>query len=434
MSKSMNTRSRVISPKVQGACKLFTNQVSGSTEAVRLNNLYDLTLDKSAYYDWNGIQLTESEGHKWPPSKETVRGDVGGPFRTSKTYVDCFPRNSTTYGFYSTHWHKYVGDFVCPHPTSNVGGKTKATLVDSYESSDDDLIKAGAEAIALCNPINPVADLSVGLAEVLREGIPSIPGIQAWRSRANLLLGAGKEFLNAEFGWLPLIDEVKKTCKAIRKAHEVIEQFERDAGKLVRREFNFPVEEDASISQYSSSARALMGPIAGQASAYEVVPAGKVVCITERKRKRWFSGAFTYHIPSESNFYDGMVHGRTQADKLLGTTLTPEVLWELTPWSWAVDWFSNAQQVVENFQNFKIYGEILRYGYMMEESTISQTYTMIESSGRWLVPLSSVAPVVISNTTKKRIKANPFGFGIGWEDLSPTQYAIAAALGITLVL
>jgi hypothetical protein len=35
---------------------------------------------------------------------------------------------------------------------------------------------------------------------------------------------------------------------------------------------------------------------------------------------------------------------------------------------------------------------------------------------------------------KSRSPANPFGFGIGWEDLSPTQLAITAAIGITRLL
>jgi len=35
---------------------------------------------------------------------------------------------------------------------------------------------------------------------------------------------------------------------------------------------------------------------------------------------------------------------------------------------------------------------------------------------------------------KSRFPANPFGFGVGWEGLSPTQLAITAALGITRAL
>jgi len=46
-------------------------------------------------------------------------------------------------------------------------------------------------------------------------------------------------------------------------------------------------------------------------------------------------------------------------------------------------------------------------------------------------PYPAVAPVTVRTTVKKRIKANPFGFGISWDGLSTTQQAIAAALGIT---
>jgi hypothetical protein len=116
-------------------------------------------------------------------------------------------------------------------------------------------------------------------------------------------------------------------------------------------------------------------------------------------------------------------------DKLFGSALTPDLMWELTPWTWAIDWFSNAGDVLNNVTAFKLAGLVMRYGYIMEESIENRTYEMPStgySSLTGTLPPSSYTKIV-----KRRRDANPFGFGLTWEGLSPTQLAITAALGIT---
>jgi hypothetical protein len=119
-----------------------------------------------------------------------------------------------------------------------------------------------------------------------------------------------------------------------------------------------------------------------------------------------------------------------RANYLLGTTLTPDVLWELTPWSWAVDWFSNAGEVVNNFTNMSVNGLVMRYGYMMEEKTSTKTYILDRCALNGLSN-SAPPPSSVTMTSKVRAPANPFGFGLSWEGLSPQQLLITAALGIT---
>jgi len=85
----------------------------------------------------------------------------------------------------------------------------------------------------------------------------------------------------------------------------------------------------------------------------------------------------------------------------------------------------------------------MRYGYMMEE-TIS-TYSTEYNDTSWNV-LTKTSPKKVGKTRagscsrgeitihKSRCPANPFGFGVSWEGLSPTQLAITAAVGITRLL
>lgn len=121
---------------------------------------------------------------------------------------------------------------------------------------------------------------------------------------------------------------------------------------------------------------------------------------------------------------------RAEANKLLGTRLTPEVLWNLAPWSWAADWITNTGDVLHNISMFAQDGLVLRYGYVMEETIIERTWTLHGVGFK-----SSPGPYNFSSTLREihkvRRKATPFGFGVSEEAFTPRQYSILAALGMS---
>jgi len=117
-----------------------------------------------------------------------------------------------------------------------------------------------------------------------------------------------------------------------------------------------------------------------------------------------------------------------EAKKLLGLSLTPETLWNIAPWSWAVDWFSNTGDVISNLSDWASDGLVMHYGYMMEKTIVKDTYN-ITPSGIQAFP--SVPNLTLVTETKQRIRANPFGFGLSFDGLSTIQKAILAALGIS---
>lgn len=371
-----------------------------------------------------GFQITESTGTGWPKVKNRPKGDVGSSFMTTKQTVTSFPSIQTVFFQSGGIWRKYTG--LLNAPIATVSGNP--AFPPNAMSSKSELEAKGAEAVAACNPLNPIADMSVTLAEIQREGIPVLPGIRLWQSRLKPLLGIAEEILNAEFGWLPLQSEIKTAAKAISNASALIAQFTKDSGRHVRRHFNYPIEqstsESATITDHADYGNGSWS-IAGLNSALT----GDLLRSRVTTRRTWFSGAFTYHITPGQTGLESYVAQGSAADHLLGTAMTPEIIWELTPWSWAVDWFSNTQQVVENLESFKIYGLVMQYGYIMEETSTIDTYTLVNVHSPVVV-----SPVRVITTSKRRVRANPFGFGVSWEDLSPTQLAITAALGITRVL
>lgn len=375
-----------------------------------------------------GRQFTGSEGHPWKGHYSS--GDVGGPFLTVKRSVK---------GVGSIHLSDKTSNFsifdgTISHPiTVGLGLNKTIPFPDLPKALDTNAM--GAVAVSRCSPTNPVANASTFLAEMVREGFPSLPGIQTWANRTKALLAVSSEFLNTEFGWLPLLNEVTEFRDAVKHATTVLQQYKRDEGKLVRRRYAFPIERTESIEPLGINQTPHLGgsPTFSDWGNLGGQPLGDTFLIKLMERKVWFSGAFRYYIPTQSDSWNRFIGHGSEADKLFGITLTPETLWELTPWSWAVDYFSNAQEVITNLQNMELYGLIMPYGYMMEETIEKHTYTW-KCTNASSTSVHSCPDFVLTTVRKNRDRANPFGFGLTSGDLSPTQLAILAACGITLAL
>lgn len=116
------------------------------------------------------------------------------------------------------------------------------------------------------------------------------------------------------------------------------------------------------------------------------------------------------------------------AERIWGVRLNPEVLWNLTPWSWAADWVTNAEDVFANVSAFSSEGLVMRYGYVMETTTTRITDTLRPTLGKY-------GPYTLQHsygtTVKVRRRATPYGFGLDPGTFSAYQWGIIAALGIS---
>lgn len=378
-----------------------------------------------------GIQTTESENHSWPPRPGGFKGDVGGEFFTRKqsATIKTGNRHLQAQSFSPGNLYdrrEYLSDNIFTPVSASAG---KAIWPTSLHSSKEELEEKGATAVAQCKPTNASSDLLLAISELFKDGLPLASSSRNWQSRTQSARSAGSEYLNQQFGWKPLVNDVHTFVSTVRKAENIISQYERDAGKLVRRRRNLPSERSTtetilSTAKYPSGAlAALSGNIYGTN-----VP-GTWIRKAETLRETWFSGAFSYGVPLGQTNREGSLTLAEKADKLFGVSLTPDVLWELAPWSWVIDWFSNTGDVLSNVSDVASQGLVMQYGYMMEHTVHKWTYSIhgARISGKPCdAPFSSLV-----TETKQRVKANPFGFGVSWDGLSPFQLSIAAALGIS---
>jgi hypothetical protein len=303
-----------------------------------------------------------------------------------------------------------------------------------------DLGPVGTRAVSLCKPTNNVANLAVDLAEAKSEGLPALSGASLWKGKTRSAKDAGGEYLNYQFGWLPLVSDIKDSCYAAANAHKIIESYRRNSHKLVRRRMSFPTEvtESSVVEATGSLAQefSFVPNTVGHPFIDRGVQGAALRIRTDRTVKRtWFSGAFTYHLPLGFDSHNVVVDAAAKAGPLLGIELTPEVVWNATPWTWALNWVSNVGECVGIFSDMAVDGLVMHHGYVMEHIVTTSTwewYNPNGSGGRFkcdhpYTPSSITACV----ETKRRRRASPFGFEIAWNGLSLRQLAIAGALGIS---
>jgi len=375
---------------------------------------------------------------------------VGGNFLTQKQYANFHSGSlhaDTGYGpVFPDNWsYRYVYDG--PISIQEVWENGLVSFPSYVNSSNASLDMFGATAIANCSPTKPTANLLASLAETYHEGLPKLVGLDSWeesvsrarryRSDADRLRRDAKtgssEWLNYQFGWLPLVSDVQDFVKSVAFMDLLLQQYIRDNGKVVRRRFVFPPETSVVESVVRSPTYPRLGVNSGQFFDFQRLPKGQVLRRRETTVRRWFSGAFVYHLPRTffARLYEPYASEFQVYRKVLGLELTPDVLWELTPWSWAADWFSNAGDVIHNTSAWASGGLVMKYGYIMEHSVVRDRYTYVGPTNVLGGSTSRPPDVVLVSETKQRRKANPFGFGLTMGGLSSLQKSILVAVGLS---
>jgi hypothetical protein len=157
---------------------------------------------------------------------------------------------------------------------------------------------------------------------------------------------------------------------------------------------------------------------------------GHVDTIEESTEKYFFSGAFSYLLTGDDSVYDKLHEYAQLANRLLGIRVDITLLWELAPWSWLADWFTNIGAFINLNNDIANDNLVVRYGYLMRTSE----YTRVSTQSGLRAYSSGPAPTASSFyklVQKERVRATPYGFGFDLTTLSASQIAILASLGLT---
>lgn len=262
----------------------------------------------------------------------------------------------------------------------------------------------GTSAVKAAIPTSPLWSGASFLGE-LREGLP----------KANLNIGPtgiADKHLAYQFGVKPLLADIGSVVDAHNFAKARMSQLERDSGKRVRRRLT--LRRDCQTTHKS------LGVVSTSGTS---MPSDNLKVSREATFTRihtthvWFSGAFTYLYKPPTTRLGKILD---VADKVYGVEISPELFWELSPYSWLADWVANIGDVISNMTRFAQDGLVMPYGYLMAHQRVEDQYTFGEFG-----TLTRVREF------KQRTQASPFGFGINPEALDVRQWSILGALGLS---
>jgi hypothetical protein len=394
-----------------------------------------------------GEETTSKENPDWYQNLKTVRKIESAHTGTSD-YVAGLVRNRDIGGDFDSVKHDFWISHPKVHLDVSVPGQRHyvfdGAIVPEDQSvsssnihwpvvpraSDLELAALGTKAIALTIPTNPNVNLAAAMGELRNDGLAAVPSkalAHAMLKRYRLAgkaASVGSEYLNVVFGWKPFLKDVKDLGQSIRDSKTILEQFARDSGKPIRRRFNFPDVTNKTITTLGSgSIRPAFAPFWYSDSSS--------VLVKERSEKirTWFSGCYTYYLDPGEHARGKLMRAEQLANKLYGTRINPEVIWELAPWSWAVDWAVNIGDIMTNVSALQHDSLVIRWAYVMREHRITDTYSLWGPTFK----TGLKGPYSQSFTTirKRRLKATPYGFGLSFDGFSTQQLAILAALGIS---
>lgn len=293
----------------------------------------------------------------------------------------------------------------------------------SVIETDEELATLGASLVGKLAPTAPHNNVYTSLGELRNDGLPSIPFLSFLKGgKDSIPQKVGGEYLNYQFGIAPTVSDVKSILKTVREADKLWKQYLRDSGRLVRRRMDMdPV---VSVTTEVIPQESYMVPKGTKTQHWGSV--GPVTVTTETETKRWFSAAYMYYV--DKTTLEGMEGFLEKSQYLYGWKPSLSGQYNLTPWSWLLDWFTNTGDVIDNISLYLEDPFLTKWAYIMETQTMTKTYSqqLVTNEGV-AFPVTATFKVVV----KKRRRVNPFHLGFKNEALTGHQLAILAALGST---
>lgn len=356
-----------------------------------------------------------------------------------------FPTHDTGHNFTSVKWTSIPAtiasyqrgkpNWVGPAWTVGVAILPPSVASPGFPSSrpkgvfpSDLQIKGGVNSMfSSMAPSDRQAQIGETLVALMRGEVPTVlknlkRAIK--KGKAEWLSAAGREHLNIQFGWLPLISEIQSVIKTLLTLDELI------YGGSDRRIRNYeytPLIESRTDTVVSSSGYNSRGPryhnrYYGLVSKYPVT----IRATTDLRLSARLTPVARPTIKSKD-----FVSQAGDVLLKLGAWY-PGLGWDLLPYSWLVDWFVHLGQAIDRVATYgsKPGQTNVDYAWCNQRSVYTVTGHFSNLAGGTLV----VRPTVMETTvTNHRFQGTPFGFGTTYSGLNAWQVSILVALGLARV-
>jgi len=305
--------------------------------------------------------------------------------------------------------------------------------------TDIKLYEVGSICWNRSKPTAPSGALGQAVGEI-RE-YPKVPSAQTLEQLRSFSFDMSKMrpmasvFLNTQFGWLPFLNDLRDLVQNTLNIQQHLAQLRRDNGSAVRRYYQTQAYDDKVEDpvEYLAADEALRYtdwpvPYSNDPRAIVVGPVERVRILHTRYDYR-FAARFRYFINFDRLVEMDPKTWNALMGVLYGGDLTPALVWQLMPWSWLVDWFSNASEVISNIYADPFSNLVADYAYITGRYRRMETWQYKVRLVNRAEPYYFQASDILD--WKRRVRATPYGFGISLSSLSPKQTAILLALGLT---
>lgn len=377
----------------------------------------------------------------WRYGKGKAR-DIGGPFFHRKVSITAennvhslrtVPGNVTgTYIYSGPVYPAYPGALSYAKQAADIyDGKFRGTTLWTSDNAMNrgDLRAEGLKFMVAASPTSPAFDLANSLGEFISErAIFGIPIKEFARKGEGALPG---EYLNLQFGILPVVSDVQDYLEARAHHGRIIGQYYADAGKVIRREREHPWDVNTTSTVYTAgqSQAQLLAPPSTVFGSGNFFRNHKLTVTVRTERKLWFTGAYQYFLPPEGHeFMRRMMY----ENRVYGFLPSPSTIWELTPFSWLTDWATNASDVVAASFGAGPDASVLIRGYVMCTTHVRTEMTWTGDlcvNGSWR---ATTMKWIVRETIHQRERTRPYGLDWQLDGLTAKQLSILTALGLSV--
>lgn len=349
-------------------------------------------------------ELYSSGHYGW----QSPNGNVGGPFMVSGLRGTYNPVSCGIITNRGSATDAYSGSLVCIPPGD-------PPLISGDGSS------FGADAYDKMKPTKPSFESLNALYE-----LKDLPGMLRQRFHKSGLKNIGSYWLALQFGWRPLLNDCIKLVQLQRSLEKRLTWLLRNNGKPVRRRIQIASSSESSTVFYPSVIGHVQHPSFVTRFLNGARGYNEVTTLTDRV---WASARFRYWLPDGPRDID---YKRRLLAELYGLSPRPSVIYNMMPWTWLLDWFTSAGDVVSNLDAGVADRLAADYFYVMREKhAIIERHSFCGYYGlaRERVVINAFATK--DRFLKTRLKGDPFGFNTSENDLTGMQLSILGALGLS---
>lgn len=401
-----------------------------------------------------GFRSGAITGHELDGLKRLNQHGTWGQQATMLDALDRIQRSTSSSGYTNgtrkqTHYRTYDVTTRPLAPTSGVFTSTTGAFFYQCE---------GVAQITGITPSFKPADLSTSTIEgisgkIMRRYRPTKPTFDLTRFTGELrdapslfskvnyipdrISDFGGSYLNYQFGITPTASDLQKAAEAIIKSHDLVNEFVRQSAQTVHKSHTEIIDSNSTsgtTSTHVSTQTSNVGPfivkhdLGGNYTSAGLV---KVSYAAYSRRIHHVFSTFEFFVGDPYGYTTRMEDYLSKAKKLVGGGLTLPVAYQLTPFTWMLDWFYDIGGLLAYQQDVADNGIVQTYG----GSTITDEYYGSVSFSDGKMPSNSAAytgggTCNFYQRHSSRRPGSPYDMSPTWS-MDPYKWAIVGALGLT---